>query len=47
MQALIVEPRGPAERAGIKAGDRLLRIQGAPVEQAIDVIQVLSRSSRT
>ena len=37
----MVEPSGPAERAGIKAGDRLLRIQGAPVEQAIDVIQML------
>ena len=41
VQALVVEPSGPAERAGIKAGDRLLRIQGAPVEQAIDVVQML------
>jgi PAS domain S-box-containing protein len=41
VQALIVEASGPAERAGIKQGDRLLRIQGAPVAQAVDVIQML------
>jgi len=41
VKALSVERRGPAERAGIKAGDRLVSIQGAPIGQAIDVIQVL------
>ena len=41
VKALSVEQRGPAERAGIKAGDRLVSIQGAPINQAIDVIQVL------
>lgn len=41
VNAMLVEPSGPGERAGIKAGDRLLRIQGASVEQAIDVIQML------
>ncbi len=38
---LLVDRNGPAERAGIKVGDRLLKIQGSPIDEAIDVIQVL------
>jgi len=41
VQALIVEPDGPGQKAGIKTGDRLLKIQGVPVEHATDVIQTL------
>jgi two-component system, NtrC family, sensor kinase len=41
VKALDVDARGPAERAGIKAGDRLVSIQSAPIHQAIDVIQIL------
>ena len=41
VQALAVDRHGPAERAGIKVGDRLLKIQGSPIDEAIDVIQVL------
>lgn len=41
VQALSVEPHGPAERAGIKTGDRLLKIHGTPIERSTDVIQVL------
>jgi two-component system NtrC family sensor kinase len=41
VQALALDSHGPAERAGIKAGDRLLKIQGSPIHSSIDVIQVL------
>lgn len=41
VQALIVEPDSPGEKAGLKTGDRLLKIQGFPVGQATDVIQAL------
>lgn len=39
--ALAVDAHGPAERAGIKTGDRLLKIQGSPISESIDVIQIL------
>jgi len=39
--ALHVTPDSPAARRGIRAGDRLLRINGAPVDQALDVARIL------
>lgn len=47
--ALHVQEGGPADRAGIKSGDRLLRIgwrlnaQGVPVRESTEVIRVLMR----
>ena len=41
VQALIVEPNGPGEKAGIRPGDRLIRIQGTPIQEATDAIAVL------
>jgi len=43
VQALYVEPGGPAARAGIRNGDKVVSISGKKIEHAIDVIQVLTR----
>ena len=40
-----VDPRSPADRAGIRAGDRLARIDGAPVIDFIDY-QALTANRR-
>ncbi len=41
LRALHVRPEGPGDRAGIKAGDVLKRINGAPVERVEDVARIL------
>ncbi len=41
VEALHVTPAGPADRAGIRRGDHLLKINQVPIEQAIDVARVL------
>jgi two-component system, NtrC family, sensor kinase len=41
--ALYVAPDSPAEKAGLKAGDRLISIAGAKIEHATDVPQILLR----
>jgi signal transduction histidine kinase len=41
VQAMIVEPNGPGAKAGIKPGDSVLKIQGIPIVQSTDVIEVL------
>jgi two-component system, NtrC family, sensor kinase len=41
--ALEVRPESPADRRGIKAGDRLLAIHDVPVENATDVPEILVR----
>jgi two-component system, NtrC family, sensor kinase len=43
VKALYVVAGGPADRALIRRGDTVLKIEGAPIEQAIDVAQVLVR----
>jgi two-component system, NtrC family, sensor kinase len=43
VQALYVAPHSPGANAGIHAGDRLERIEGASVEQSLDVAKVLAR----
>jgi len=42
VEALHVEPDGPAAKAGLKNGDTLLRMNGAAIQKAIDVPQVLA-----
>ena len=42
VEALHVEPDGPAAKAGLKAGDALLKLNGAAIGRAIDVPQVLA-----
>ena len=42
VEALHLEPDGPAAKAGLKNGDALLRINGAAIQKAIDVPQVLA-----
>jgi len=44
VRAWIVDPGGPAERAGIKEGDALLVINGVPVERADDVHRIIFSS---
>ncbi len=39
--ALLVAPRSQASKAGLRVGDQLLKINGAPVERATVVTQVL------
>jgi signal transduction histidine kinase len=41
VEALEAAREGPAAKGGIRAGDRLLRVNGVPVEKAIHVAQVL------
>jgi len=41
VQALHVEPDGPGSKAGLKNGDTLLGINGATIDKATDVPQVL------
>ena len=43
VEALNVQPRGPAARAGLRDGDVLLSIKNVPIERAIDVPKVLFR----
>lgn len=40
--ALHVTPDGPGDKAGIREGDRLVKIHGTPVEKAIDVARILA-----
>jgi signal transduction histidine kinase len=42
VEALHVESDGPAAKAGLKAGDTLLKLHGAAIGRAIDVPQVLA-----
>jgi hypothetical protein len=41
VRALHVARGGPGYNAGIREGDTLLKIQGTPIREAIDVVQVL------
>ncbi len=43
VEALYVSPHGSGERAGIHVHDRLVRIQGSPVQRSLDVPQILAR----
>ena len=36
-------PHSPGGNAGVRAGDRLERIEGVAIDQALDVPQVLAR----
>jgi signal transduction histidine kinase len=42
VEALHVDPDGPAAHAGLKTGDTLLKINGAATQKAIDVPQILA-----
>jgi len=42
VEALHIEPDGPAAKAGLKNGDTLLKINGAATAKAIDVPQILA-----
>src|SRR5690349_9414223 len=41
VEAIFVSPNSPGERAGIKAGDVLVSIDGQPVGRAIEVVKRL------
>jgi signal transduction histidine kinase len=41
VKALHVASGSPGEHAGIRPGDTLLKVQGTPIHEAIDVLQVL------
>jgi two-component system NtrC family sensor kinase len=43
VEALHIDPAGPAAKAGLKNGDTLLKISGAATVKAIDVPQILAR----
>jgi signal transduction histidine kinase len=45
VEALYVAPGSPGNKAGIHAGDRLVRIQGVLIHRALDVPQILSSPS--
>ena len=42
VEALHIDPDGPAAKAGLKNGDTLLKINGAATQKAIDVPQILA-----
>jgi two-component system, NtrC family, sensor kinase len=42
VEALHIDPDGPAAKAGLKNGDTLLKINGAATVKAIDVPQILA-----
>ncbi|HUE02847.1 MAG TPA: ATP-binding protein [Bryobacteraceae bacterium] len=42
VEALHIDPDGPAAKAGLKDGDKVLRINGAATQKAIDVPQILA-----
>jgi S1-C subfamily serine protease len=46
VRALHVAPDSQGERAGIRTGDILLKVQGTPIREAIDVVQVLAAIGR-
>src|SRR5438445_13356591 len=41
--AVFITPGGPGEKAGIKTGDQLVRIQASPIGHSLDVPQALSQ----
>src|SRR2546428_330086 len=41
--AVFITPGGPGEKAGIKTGDQLVRIQAFPIGHSLDVPQALSQ----
>jgi signal transduction histidine kinase len=43
--ALHVAPNSPGDKAGIKPNDRVLKIQGAPVENVLDVARALAAAT--
>ncbi|MGA3044919.1 MAG: ATP-binding protein [Bryobacteraceae bacterium] len=43
VEALHIDPDGPAAKAGLKTGDTLLDISGGPTAKAIDVPRILAR----
>lgn len=43
VEAILVDAEGPGARAALKPGDRLISINGSPIESAIAVPQVLAR----
>src|ERR1035441_5228518 len=43
VEALHIDPDGPAAKAGLKNGDTLLNISGAATVKAIDVPQILAK----
>jgi len=43
VEALHIDPDGPAAKAALKNGDTLLKIAGAATQRAIDVPQILAR----
>jgi two-component system NtrC family sensor kinase len=43
VEALHIDPDGPAAKAGLKNGDTLLKVSGAATGRAIDVPQILAR----
>ncbi len=43
VEALHIDPNGPAAKAGLKNGDTLLKINGASTLKAIDVPQILAK----
>src|ERR1700691_189194 len=43
VEALHIDPDGPAAKAGLKNGDTLIKISGAATAKAVDVPQVLAR----
>jgi len=43
VEALHIDPDGPAAKAGLKNGDTLLNINGAATQKGIDVPQILAR----